>query len=165
MRSRYTTYDRRVFTRSQMAAAIFLALLPLVALMQGFWVARHKRPDKPFFFRFSTEKIECPYCSGSGTVRDENNPDVVVVCPICFGVGGNYVRKLDKQKELLCPACVGMGRIYDVDTGYARGCMRCAGRGLIEISPGLRYPDTLSYMDVETAASHDGSAGHQPDNQ
>ena len=133
--SRPSRHSRQVFTRSQVAAAAMLIILPLAALLQGFWVGRQKVDIKPIVFRFPAEEIECPYCGGAGTIRDPASA-AVLLCPICYGVGGKHVRKLNEETELLCPACVGMGRVYDVDTGHARVCMRCEGRGLIEVSAG-----------------------------
>jgi len=119
-------------SRSQLAAAIALALLPLAAIWQGLWVASHKEAFTPFLLKFQIERIECPFCDGTGVIRSKQDPSIVEMCPVCFGVGGHQVRKLDKEKEVLCPACAGMGWIYDEDIQSARPCRRCAGRGLVK---------------------------------
>lgn len=116
--------------RQQFAAAILLALLPFVALLQGFWVVKNQDKFKPLFLQFQIEKVPCDYCGGTGTVRDPRNPDRLELCPVCFGVGANHVRRISK-KDVLCPACGGLGRLADRDTGEVRECERCAGRGII----------------------------------
>lgn len=124
-----------VFSRSQVVAALILLLLPLAALFQGFWVSENRDAFRPLLLKFQLEKAECPYCDGVGTRRDPENPDVVELCPICFGVGSHQLRKMSGEAEVICPACSGMGRVYDLDTGTARQCLRCGGRGLIRMKP------------------------------
>lgn len=124
-----------VFSRSQVTAALILLLLPLAALFQGLWVSGNKDAFRPLLLKFPLEKIGCPYCDGVGTRRDPENPDVVELCPICFGVGSRQIRKMSGEAEVICPACSGMGRLYDLDTGTARQCLRCGGRGMIRMKP------------------------------
>lgn len=117
-------------SKSQVIAAILLAILPFVALLQGFWMVRNPQAMQPWIMQIPVDRVRCDYCGGTGTVRDPEDFGRVEPCPICFGVGGHQVRKMD-SKDVLCPACGGMGRVIDVTTGYARPCMRCGGRGLI----------------------------------
>lgn len=123
-----------VFSRAQIAAAIMLLLLPIAAVLQGTWVSRKKDVFKPLLLKHQIEKVDCPYCGGVGTQRDPDQPERIEICPICFGVGSRQVRKLAGETEVLCPACSGMGRVYDLDSGTARQCLRCGGRGLIRAS-------------------------------
>ncbi len=116
--------------RSQLFAAIFLAVLPLLVVLQGLWIARHPQTIRPRLPQIQLDRVKCDYCGGTGSVRDPEHVSRIEPCPICFGVGGHQVRKMD-SKDVLCPACGGMGRVIDVTTGYARPCMRCGGRGLI----------------------------------
>lgn len=118
--------------KSQVITAFILALLPFLALLQGLWVVRHEDELRPFMLQFQIEKVDCDHCGGRGILRDDDNPMNVQLCPICQGVGSHQVRKLDRRKEALCPACAGMGRLIDRD-GAARECRRCGGRGLIRI--------------------------------
>lgn len=121
--------------RQQVLVAIFLALLPLGVILQGYWVAGHKGNFTPFLVKFQIEKTGCPYCEGTGMVREDGPQDDAVMCPICFGTGSHWFRKLDPEADVLCPACGGMGRLYDPVTGQPRWCERCNGRGLIRTAP------------------------------
>lgn len=78
--------------------------------------------------------VECPMCSGIGTVqkKDADSGRVRALCPLCFGVGHHTIYKY-KPEHTLCPACGGIGRLEDAETGEIRFCNRCHGRGLIEI--------------------------------
>jgi DnaJ-class molecular chaperone len=99
----------------------------VVLIQQSQWIAQ----NRPRFYRFSSvDRIECDYCGGTGVIEKQDQIREFEMCPICFGVGGHLVRYMDKQDKL-CPACGGMGRLYDYDTGQARTCERCRGRGLI----------------------------------
>jgi len=68
------------------------------------------------------EMVECGACAGVGRGED-GGP-----CPLCFGHGARFLRKLDPS-ERLCLSCAGMGRIATGDGG-AETCPRCGGRGL-----------------------------------
>ncbi|MBU0677561.1 MAG: hypothetical protein KJ626_05535 [Verrucomicrobia bacterium] len=75
-------------------------------------------------------RIECEECQGSGVVRNEETRHREI-CPICFGLGYHVTRRVGED-DSLCPACGGMGRLIDLDTGVPRTCRRCDGRGMIE---------------------------------
>jgi hypothetical protein len=123
----------RLFSNAQWLAAILMILFPLAAFYQSVWLSQNKTLFTPFIMRVQSERIDCPYCGGLGTVRPSENSTNMMMCPICFGVGGHYVRRLPGRHEVLCPACGGMGRLWDPDLGYARYCRRCGGRGLISV--------------------------------
>ncbi|NCC52032.1 MAG: hypothetical protein EOM20_12560 [Spartobacteria bacterium] len=111
------------------AFILFLVILggTFILYKQGEWIAE----NRPRFRRLtSIERIPCEYCAGSGLIDDETTPSGYSMCPICFGLGANLIRKMD-DNDKLCPACGGMGRIYDFDTDLPRTCGRCDGRGLI----------------------------------
>lgn len=117
---------------SQAWAVLLLASLPFLALLQGRWMERHQRDFQASFLTVPVERIVCDHCGGTGLLRDPAHPEITLACPVCYGVGGHYVRKLDKL-DVLCPACAGMGRVIDLQTGTPRLCLRCGGRGLIRV--------------------------------
>jgi hypothetical protein len=108
-----------------------LAVLVLVGQMM--WLNKHDYMFKPF----SIERIRCDNCGGTGVVRDEKDDSFVILCPVCFGVGGHYVRRVDGE-DRLCPACSGLGRL-DAGDG-PRTCKRCDGRGLMREAPWTSRP-------------------------
>ncbi|MFH0954198.1 MAG: hypothetical protein V1873_07700 [Verrucomicrobiota bacterium] len=118
----------------QTAVAILLILVPFVIILQGVWLGQSKDRFAPFLVQFQLERVQCEHCGGRGVIRDNNFPDRVTLCPVCFGIGGHQYRKLDKR-DALCPACGGMGRVMDSGSGTGRVCMRCGGRGLIRVEP------------------------------
>lgn len=61
-------------------------------------------------------------------INDEGDYET---CPICFGVGGRIIKKLD-EADRRCPNCNAMGRWKNPDTGHAETCPRCDGSGLIQ---------------------------------
>jgi len=111
-------------------AGILLALLPVVVILQVVWMSHSQDAFRPLLLHFQVDRFPCDHCQGTGVVRDKERPDQVLLCPICFGVGGHQVRKMGKG-EAMCPACAGMGRMIDPASGEARYCKRCNGRGLI----------------------------------
>lgn len=117
----------------QVVIFIFLGVIAL--LLQSRWVAKNQ--DKflgPLMAFVHVQRIQCEYCDGTGLIKIGDNPPELDICPVCFGVGGHYIRK-HGDHESLCPACGGMGRIIDEETGLAHTCKRCDGRGLIRIEP------------------------------
>lgn len=116
--------------RTQVIAAILLALLPVVVVMQVVWMSRNQDALRPLLLQFQVDRFTCDHCQGTGVVRDKEHPEQIHLCPICFGVGGHQVRKWGPG-EAMCPACAGMGRMIDPESGEARFCRRCNGRGLI----------------------------------
>ena len=123
----------KTFSNAQILAGVLMLLLPIAAFYQSIWLSQNKNLFTPLVLRVQSERIDCPYCGGVGTLRSPPHGTNLVICPICFGVGGHYVRRLPGHHEVLCPACGGMGRIFDPDLGYARYCRRCGGRGLIRV--------------------------------
>ena len=77
-------------------------------------------------------RMHCDHCHRTGEMRDREAESGFSMCPVCQGVGYNCVRRLS-DREALCPACAGMGRIEDMQTGLYRTCLRCDGRGLIQM--------------------------------
>jgi len=123
-------------SRSHFIAAVLIAVLPLAAILQGIWISKNKEKFRPIVLRFYIDRFECSNCDGVGTLRDPDHPDKVVLCPVCFGVGGHQVRRFDPTNEVMCPACTGMGWIPDKTGFSARLCKRCGGRGLISAEQG-----------------------------
>lgn len=96
-----------------------------VLVGQMFWVQKNQYRFAPF----SIERIQCEECGTTGMVPSEKGPNSPLqMCPVCFGVGSHQVRRID-DRDVLCPACEGMGRVWDGVT--SRTCRRCDGRGLI----------------------------------
>jgi DnaJ-class molecular chaperone len=85
-------------------------------------------------FKIYAKQVQCEHCESRGVVESPENPAKLELCPICFGLGSHLVRPLDEH-DVLCPACGGLGRLYDADSGLARDCRRCLGRGMIVESP------------------------------
>lgn len=110
--------------------AVFIALV-----LQAQWTRKNQRK---FMGTLSgLERIGCQYCRGTGATMDELDETGMetVHCPVCYGVGFRFIRRLDPSDKI-CPACGGMGRFQDVDTGRFRTCGRCDGRGLIRVQTG-----------------------------
>lgn len=110
-----------------------MLVLPLAAFYQSIWLSQNQHLFTPLLLRVTSERIECPYCYGLGVVRESVSSTNYMMCPVCFAVGGHYVRRMPGRHDVLCPACVGMGRLVDPDTKQARFCRRCGGRGLITV--------------------------------
>lgn len=123
----------KLFSSAQLLAVLLMLMLPLAAMYQSVWLSQNKSLFTPLVLRVQSERIDCPYCGGLGAMRFPERSTNLAMCPICFGVGGHYVRRLPGRHEVLCPACGGMGRLWDPDTGRARYCRRCDGRGLIQV--------------------------------
>lgn len=140
----------KIFSSVHLLAALLMILLPVAAFYQSFWLAEHKHLFAPLLFRVQSERIDCPYCHGLGTRPVSGSTTNFVICPICFGVGGHYVRRLPNKHEVLCPACGGMGRVFDPDLGIARFCRRCGGRGLIEILDDVEPPEDDERVSTDT---------------
>lgn len=82
--------------------------------------------------RISKIKVVCRYyCDGVGTIDDDQSKTGYRLCPVCYGVGSNDI-KWSTENEMICPvpACGGMGRLEDPDTGIIRECNRCGGSGV-----------------------------------
>lgn len=118
--------------RSILLPPIVIAAV-VVLLMQSKWIKKNQD-----LFRSSTviEQVRCWNCEGTGLTRDPDARGGMTMCPICFGVGRHLARRMTTNDHI-CPACNGMGRLFDPETGEARTCGRCGGRGLI-VSEGGR---------------------------
>jgi hypothetical protein len=100
-----------------------VALLVMLFLIgQVFWLSSNRHLFSPF----AIQRILCPACAKSGTVRDPENNRIVTMCPACFGVGYNTIRFFDEM-DAVCAACGGIGRLSD--EADWRTCQRCDGRG------------------------------------
>lgn len=132
---RYRAPPRRLApSRTPLFVTLLIILLPVAILLQGMWIARNPKTfRRGLLIHLLAERVSCHHCGGIGTLREAERPDVRIMCPICFGVGCHYVRRLDKQHDMLCPVCGGAGRVLDEPTGYAQTCPRCDGRGLIRL--------------------------------
>lgn len=122
--------------RQQLALALLIPAMFVVAVMQWRWIAKNKSILSPTRAVWYVERLPCDLCGQTGMLRDEIPPYALRRCPICMGRGGSYIRKLDGL-DVICPACGGMGRLDDGLEG--RWCGRCGGRGLIradDIEPG-----------------------------
>ena len=102
-------------------------LVVLFLVGQAYWLSQNGY----LFAPFALSKVDCDYCQKLGVVRDEQNPRIMKMCPVCFGVGHHQIRRFDKE-DVLCSACGGMGR-FD-EQGVWRSCKRCDGRGLHRIN-------------------------------
>lgn len=122
---KHMSLDQR---RSVFLIPIILACT-LIILLQSRWINVNK---KRFVTEPATQRIECDYCNGTGKVPDQTAG--TTFCPMCFGLGAHSVRPIDGYDNI-CPACGGMGRLKDHDTGEIRFCKRCGGRGLIRTEP------------------------------
>lgn len=115
--------------KQQAWITLIFPLLLIVAGLQWRWISE----TKGTFFRLRgswyTEYLACDLCGKTGFISSSTNPWMRVMCPVCQGRGGAYIRRLDAQ-DVICPACGGMGRIYD-EPDAAHFCERCGGRGLI----------------------------------
>ena len=97
-------------------------------IAQMFWTQENQYLFQPF----SIQRFECDLCDQRGVVENEVDHRLML-CPVCFGVGGKNVRRID-EGDKRCIACDGMGRILDPtpeDPLHARTCTRCDGRGLV----------------------------------
>jgi len=105
-----------------------VALVVIVALIgQFYWLSQNSHMFAPF----AVSKIDCDNCQRLGVIRDEENPRILKMCSVCFGVGNKSIRKFDDQ-DVVCAACGGMGRIDDHNKW--RTCRRCDGRGLRRVN-------------------------------
>jgi hypothetical protein len=118
--------------RSQPRTSSYILPIALLAVLvlfgQMIWLNQHDYMFRPF----SIEKLRCEVCGGTGVVRSEPDDTVLAICPVCFGVGGHHIRRIDKEDKL-CSACTGMGRVQGEDG--ARTCRRCDGRGMVRDQP------------------------------
>lgn len=121
-----------------------LAILFLVG--QVYWLSSNKHMFAPF----AIARIDCDHCAKVGVVRDPDNPSLMSMCPVCFGVGYHSVRRFD-DNDAICAACGGMGRT-DIG-GNWRTCERCQGRGV------FRLNDWQTVVETEdgTRNTEDGS--------
>jgi hypothetical protein len=99
------------------------ALVMFILIGQVFWLSS----NRDMFSPFSISRIPCATCAKFGMVRDEVDSSIMKMCPVCFGIGYNTVRRFD-ELDGICAACGGMGRV-DED-GAWRTCNRCDGRGV-----------------------------------
>ncbi|MGD9874151.1 MAG: hypothetical protein AB7T27_07740 [Kiritimatiellia bacterium] len=115
----------------------------IVLMLQSQWTKKNQRLFKGIG---GLERIACQYCRGTGAIMNEESGDQteVIYCPVCYGVGFRFLRRLDKNDKI-CPACGGLGRLQDLESGHFRTCGRCDGRGLIRV-------------ETETAGESDGDS-------
>ncbi|MBP7828830.1 MAG: hypothetical protein KA248_02815 [Kiritimatiellae bacterium] len=120
--------------RQQLTVAILLPVLFFVAVLQWRWIGQNKQS----LFRLSgswyVERLPCELCGQMGFIQSGADPRQRILCPVCQGRGGGYIRRVD-DRDVICPACGGMGRIWDEPDG-AHFCSRCEGRGLIRVEAG-----------------------------
>lgn len=103
-----------------------VAICGITLVGQVFWVAKNQFRFAPF----AIERIRCEECGGSGMISrpDSNGVKRLYLCEACFGIGSRQIRRVDED-DVLCPACIGFGRVED-ENGW-RWCKRCGGRGLV----------------------------------
>lgn len=121
-----------------MAKLILLVALicGLGLILQRDWINRNKEKfANPFMSRlfqqgYKTEylTVQCWHCEGTGLV-DTPADDTKRMCPVCYGVGMNYIRRLEKT-DILCAECLASGRVLDAD-GHPATCPRCDGSGVL----------------------------------
>lgn len=113
----------------------------LVVIMQGKWVAKHsdiylaKPSDKFQNGPNGSILVQCSHCNFHGRILVDERE---VMCPICFGVGGHYVKRKDTG-ELYCMLCDGMGRILDGVGVRSQSCPVCEGRGVKRVAYGRAF--------------------------
>ncbi len=112
-----------------------VALCGVALIGQTYWVSKNRVRFAPF----AIERIRCDECKGMGLLsqRDAEGVNRLVLCEACFGLGSRQIRRVD-DFDLLCPACVGFGRVEEGE-GAWRWCRRCEGRGLVR-PPGAPPP-------------------------
>jgi DnaJ-class molecular chaperone len=108
-----------------MAPVIMICFVALV--YQYKWMKENKFR---YGSNFAVERIPCGHCARTGLVPSREYETGITFCPQCLGLGGHYIKRIDDY-DALCPACGGMGRVEDLETGKFRYCRRCNGRGLI----------------------------------
>lgn len=137
--------QRAAFGRKQqLAVAVLLPFLFIVALMQWRWITQNKQSLFRVGASWYVERLPCELCGQMGFVSSTPHPGERTLCPICQGRGGAYIRRVD-NRDVICPACGGMGRIWD-EVNAAHFCERCGGRGLVRIDeePAEDRPDAPS---------------------
>lgn len=113
----------------------------IVVLMQGRWVSKNSEIylAKPFDrFRSGPNGsilVPCSHCNFHGRVLVDEEE---VTCPICFGVGGHYVKRKDTGEQY-CMLCDGMGRILDGAGVKSQSCPVCNGRGVKRVAYGRAF--------------------------
>ncbi|HMP72702.1 MAG TPA: hypothetical protein PKE55_05500 [Kiritimatiellia bacterium] len=123
---RNATRGPRRFERKKNNMVMPVALLVLLFLIgQAFWLQQNKHKFRPF----AIQRITCDHCQKIGLIPDPRQEQRLVMCPRCFGVGFNSVRRVH-DLDMLCLACDGLGRLYDRDLAAFRTCRRCDGRGM-----------------------------------
>ena len=116
--------------KQQTVMVLLLPILVFVAVLQWRWIGQNKQALFRVRGSWYVERLSCELCADVGFIPSEEDPRIRVMCPLCLGRGGAYIRRLDNQ-DMICPACGGMGRIWDEPAG-AHFCERCGGRGLIQ---------------------------------
>ncbi len=110
----------------------------MVVMMQGRWVSQNQDvfrfdPSKKFMTGPNGSKLViCSHCSFHGRVEVDGEE---YMCPICFGVGGNYIKRVDTG-EHGCLYCDGMGHILDGKGIKSQVCPVCMGRGAKRVAYG-----------------------------
>lgn len=77
----------------------------------------------------------CPACNTHGRilVHEEER-----MCPVCYGVGGNFVKRFDTG-EAVCALCSGQGRTFNTRTAEGEECPICVGRGVTRLPFDLMF--------------------------
>ena len=114
--------------RQQMVMLLLIPALLAVAVLQWRWIVGNKNLLHVKRAVWYVERVPCDLCGQTGVYREEEPPYPQYRCPICLGRGAGFIRKMD-ARDVICPACGGMGRLDDGLEG--RWCGRCGGRGLI----------------------------------
>ena len=115
----------------------------LVVILQGHWVAKNqelyrgsKEPTKRYLTGPNSSRlVTCSHCNFHGRVLVD---DEELMCPICFGVGGRYVKRKDTS-DRFCMLCDGMGRVLDGKGVSSQNCPVCDGRGVKYMAYGTRF--------------------------
>jgi hypothetical protein len=137
--------------RTAYGAAV-LAACGAVLIGQMFWVSKNQHR----FLPFAIERIKCDECKGNGLMStvDSEGFKRLRLCDACFGLGVHQIRRVDSH-DVLCPACVGFGRVEDEEGAGWRWCRRCQGRGLIRDAdaPPPYYQPAVPIFGTETSTN------------
>lgn len=118
--------------KQQLVISLLFPLILVVAWMQWKWVSE----QGPQLFRMKgtwfLERIPCDVCGQTGFLTiTSSGRSQRVICPVCMARGAYFVRRTSTL-EKLCPACGGLGRVFD-EPDSAHWCERCGGRGLVQV--------------------------------
>lgn len=144
--------------------SIYMLVLFLFGGVVVIWQAHWASQNREIYLRRETRfRVgpnasvfqECLVCNTHGRILvDEEDR----MCPVCFGVGGNFVKRFDTG-EAVCAYCTGQGRVFDTRTAGGLECRICEGRGAKRMPQHLmfcpecrgggeqRIPDTREFED------------------